>query len=351
MSVQSTGELMKVTIKEIAEAAGVSRGTVDRALNHRPGVNAEVADRIIRLAEEMGYRPDMAAKTLANKRYIKTIGVLLCSEGNPFFDDVIEGVDRALEELECFGVKGIVKKIKGFDEKLLLEKIDELLEQKMSGLVITPVDTAAVAEKIRELEEKRIPVVTINTSVSNVRHLAYVGCDYIASGYVAGELIGMMSNGCEQHAAVVIGFKNVLAQKQRLDGIRSILEKEYGNIHIDAELENHDDDDMSYEIVKDLLEKNPRICAVCLASAGVEGGIRAIREVLSKRKIRIVTFDLTEVVKRNLSEGVISATVYQEPFAQGYRGGEILGQYLLYGVRPENYIVKTNIFITTRYSL
>lgn len=77
MSVQSTGELMKVTIKEIAEAAGVSRGTVDRALNHRPGVNAEVADRIIRLAEEMGYRPDMAAKTLANKRYIKTIGVLL----------------------------------------------------------------------------------------------------------------------------------------------------------------------------------------------------------------------------------------------------------------------------------
>lgn len=347
----TTGEHMKVTIREIAEAAGVSRGTVDRALNHRSGVNAEVAGRIIRLAEEMGYRPDMAAKTLANRRHIKTIGVLLCAEGNPFFDEVIDGVNRALEEMGCFGIKGIVKKIKGFDEKLLLEKIDELLEKKISGLVITPVNTEAVAKKIQELEENRIPVVTINTNVSDVRHLAYVGCDYIASGYVAGELMGMMSNGCEQHAAVVIGFRNVLAQKQRLDGIKNILEKEYKNIHVDAELENHDDDDMSYEIVKDLLQKNPQISAVCLASAGVEGGLKAIREVLSERKIRIITFDLTEVVKRNLSDGVVSATVYQEPFAQGYKGVEILGQYLLYGIRPENDTVKTNIFITTRYSL
>ena len=46
---------MAVTIQQIAERAGVSRGTVDRALNHRGRINPEVAENICRLAEEMGY--------------------------------------------------------------------------------------------------------------------------------------------------------------------------------------------------------------------------------------------------------------------------------------------------------
>ena len=46
---------MAVTIQQIAEQAGVSRGTVDRALNHRGRINPEVAERICRLADEMGY--------------------------------------------------------------------------------------------------------------------------------------------------------------------------------------------------------------------------------------------------------------------------------------------------------
>ena len=97
---------MKVTIKKIAEVANVSRGTVDRALNHRPGINPEVAQRILKIADELGYQPDPAAKALAARRYVpKKIGVLLCSEGNPFFRKVIEGVDHALEELQHFGIE------------------------------------------------------------------------------------------------------------------------------------------------------------------------------------------------------------------------------------------------------
>lgn len=135
---------MKVTIREVAEAANVSRGTVDRALNHRPGVNPQVAERIIKIADELGYKPDMAARTLANKRYTKTIGVILCSEGNPFFNDVINGVNNALEEMGHFGIQNIVRKIKGFDADLLLKEIDGLLAEKISGLVITPVNSPNV---------------------------------------------------------------------------------------------------------------------------------------------------------------------------------------------------------------
>ena len=53
---------MPVTIKDIAKAANVSRGTVDRTLNDRGGVNPDVAARIKSLASEMGYKPNTIAK-------------------------------------------------------------------------------------------------------------------------------------------------------------------------------------------------------------------------------------------------------------------------------------------------
>lgn len=53
---------MRVTLNQIAEAAGVSRGTVDRALNHRGRINPEVAERILQIAKEMGYRRNLAGR-------------------------------------------------------------------------------------------------------------------------------------------------------------------------------------------------------------------------------------------------------------------------------------------------
>lgn len=342
---------MKVTIRQVAEAANVSRGTVDRALNHRPGVNPQVAERIIRIAKELGYRPDMAARTLANKKYTKTIGVLLCSEGNPFFENVINGVNHALEEMAHFGIQNSVKEIKGFDADIQLKNIDELMEEKISGLVITPVNSKRVAKRLQELEDNNIPVVTINTDISSVKHLAYVGCDYVTSGCVAGELLGMMSNGFKEHIAILIGSKMVMAQAQRLKGIKDTLKKDYSNISVDAVLENDDDDQKSYDLLKNLLHENPNLTTVCFAAAGVAGGIKAIHETDYGRRLRIVTYDLTDVVRENLKSGIISATVCQEPFRQGFMGVDILGRYLLYGTRPEESIVKTHIFIATKYNL
>ena len=56
---------MAVTLQKIAEVAGVSRGTVDRALNNRGRIRPEVADRIRKIADEMGYQPNLAGRALA----------------------------------------------------------------------------------------------------------------------------------------------------------------------------------------------------------------------------------------------------------------------------------------------
>ena len=55
---------MSVTIKQIAELANVSRGTVDKVLNHRPGVKAETKTKVLQIAKELNYEPNFLGKAL-----------------------------------------------------------------------------------------------------------------------------------------------------------------------------------------------------------------------------------------------------------------------------------------------
>ena len=80
------------TIKDIADLAGVSRGTVDRVLNHRGAVSPQTADKIMEIVRALDYRPNKAGTALAAQKKKYKIGVILFSEHNPFFDEVMEGV-------------------------------------------------------------------------------------------------------------------------------------------------------------------------------------------------------------------------------------------------------------------
>ena len=68
---------MAVTLQQIAQAAGVSRGTVDRALNHRGRIDPQVAEKIKQIAKEAGYQPNRAGRALAMSKKSVKIGVLV----------------------------------------------------------------------------------------------------------------------------------------------------------------------------------------------------------------------------------------------------------------------------------
>ena len=90
---------MGVTLQQIAEAAGVSRGTVDRALNDRGRIKPEVAEKIKKIAEEMGYQPNRAGRALAMAKQSVRIGVILQSADTPFMKKVLNGIEDAKAEV------------------------------------------------------------------------------------------------------------------------------------------------------------------------------------------------------------------------------------------------------------
>jgi len=90
----------------MAEALGVSIGTVDRALHDRPGINEQTRAKILDLAGSLGYRPNLAARFLSSRKQLR-IGVNLPREIASFFDLVRSGIEEAVRSVETSDVRMI----------------------------------------------------------------------------------------------------------------------------------------------------------------------------------------------------------------------------------------------------
>lgn len=338
---------MPVTSGKIAELAGVSRGTVDRALHNRGGVNPEVEKRIKRLAEQLGYKPDRAGKALSSRKNPPKIGVLLNSLGNPFFDEVKRGIAAAGSELADFRLKIMLKELKGYRVEDQLSSLEEFAAAGVKGIVIMPLNDPRVAEKMNELSEKGIGFVTVNTDIGGTKRIAYVGCDYIKSGRTAAGLAELIQPG-ETNLLIITGSVKNMGHNERISGFIETAEGRSG-LHLTDIAENQDDEETAYRVAAQKLREHPEINMIYMVSAGVSGAARAVSE--RSGKIHILCFDSTPQVVSLVKDKIITATICQEPFKQGYRSVQILFDAVVNGILPENELQYTDCQIKIRQNI
>lgn len=327
------------TIKEIAELAGVSRGTVDRVLNNRGSVNAKTAEKILEIAKAVDYRPNRAGLALAAQKRRLKLGVILFGNSNPFFDEVMKGVRYQEEKLASYNCSIVVKQI-SYDATEQLAAINELLSQEVHGIVLAPYNSPKIVQKINTLYDMGIPVVTTNTDVSNSKRIAYVGSNDFLSGETAGGLMGLMTTG-EIHTGIILGSQQILCHTDRACGFQSCIQKKYPRIHVTALVQNQDDEVESFHVTQQLLQTHPEINALYFAAGGVYGGCKAVLAENRSNSLTIITHDKVDTTRSFVKDGIISATICQQPFVQGSKSLDILFNYLTAGELPEkelNYV-------------
>ncbi len=337
------------TIKEIAELAGVSRGTVDRVLNKRGAVNPKTEAKILEIAKALDYKPNRAGIVLAAQKKKFKFGVVMFGIGNPFFDDVIAGFKEKEEELSGYNCTVLIRRISAFGVESQLEAIDSLLKEEINGLAISPQNDPSIAEKINELYDMGIPTVTFNTDISGSRRIAYVGSNYYQCGQTAAGLVHLMTSG-EVYIGIVSGYPNLLCHTERIAGFKSRL-KEYTNLHIVDFFENSDDDFISYDKTLKILEDHPEINALFFAAGGTYGGCKAILAANRQKHMKIVTFDKIKTTVEMMKEDVISATICQQPRIQGLLPLEILFDYLTTGESPKKEYNYTTVEIRIKENI
>ena len=187
---------MGVTIRQIAEAAGVSRGTVDRALNNRGRIRPEVAERIRAIADEMGYKPNQLGRALSMSRNNIKIGVILQGAETPFMKEVLKGIQEACAEVDNLGGTVLVHKIEHQNAEDVILAMEKMRMEEVRGIAMVPLDEERVKREIdRFVEEFRIPVVTFTSDVEDTKRLCFVGQNGVQCGRAAAGLMGELTGG------------------------------------------------------------------------------------------------------------------------------------------------------------
>ncbi|KAF2956700.1 LacI family DNA-binding transcriptional regulator [Marinitoga sp. 38H-ov] len=203
-----------VTIKDIAAAAGVSINTVSRALNDKPDINIKTKKRILEIAKEMGYVKNITASSLRNQK-TKTIGVIFEDSSNPFFAEVLKGIEKGARE------KNYNIILMNTEKNYTLERnaIKLLLEKRVDGLIITP--TQEKSEDIKELIKINIPFVVVGVHFEDIE-IDEIYSDDFFGGYLAGKYL--IEKG-RKKLIMLNGFNYKSVAKERFLGFKKALEE------------------------------------------------------------------------------------------------------------------------------
>ena len=186
---ESEGRTRAVGMRDIAKALGVSTGTVDRALNDKPGINPLTRQRVLNMARTMRYQPNLAARFLSSRKEIR-IAVNLPRTSALFFDYVWSGIQDAARPFEGNGVRLLLQHHASMIEGEM-EAFEAALEQDVRAIIICPGDPARMRPLIHKAAQRGIPVLCLTTDAPATERLACVYVDHFVSGSIVAELLGI----------------------------------------------------------------------------------------------------------------------------------------------------------------
>jgi len=204
-----------VTIKHVARACGLAPSTVSKALAGKPMVRQETRALVLAAAERLGYRASVLARSLRLQR-TWTVGALVADIANPFFAELVRGMEDALW---ARGYSLVICST-DYDARKELAFLHMLLDKRMDGLILA--STASDGDEVPRLRQRGVPYVLLNR-----RHRSqpsdYVGIDNEAG--VARAVAHLASLG-HRRIAFICGPPDSSAAAERLAGYRRELRRQ-----------------------------------------------------------------------------------------------------------------------------
>jgi len=343
----------RIRIKDIAIKAGVSAGTVDRVLHNRGEVAKETREYILSIVEELGYTPNILAKSLASRK-LHTIAALIPDSGtdNPYWEKPRLGIEQAHNEIKDFNT---VVSLYTYD----LNNIDSfsqsfrmVIDTEPDGFIFAPLLYQPSLDVINECEKRDIPYIFIDVNLEGCSNLAYFGQNAEQSGYLSAKL---MYNGLPDNCGVLVlkpvskeGVTHHLRKREK--GFLSFFyseenKKNIRSTSLEVDITGKDFTDK----LSSALENSAQIRGIFVTNS------RAFKvaQYLDSNNVRNITLIGYDLIAQNLEyleKGTISFLIGQKPEEQGYKSVHTLFNFLISGRQvnrinysPIDVIMKENI--------
>lgn len=333
---------MKITIRKIAEMAGVSRGTVDKVVHGRKGVSEEVRAAVQQIIDEHEYQLPKRELPSNIQKNIR-IAVIIPRITNPFFETVKKGIDNAMVHYHSEHVKIEYFFCDSVNINEILSILDYIREEKIDGVLMRGSQSNRLREKLNKLAEENIPVVLFDSDMPDCKRLCMIGEDSLASGRVAASLLAK-SIGGKGDVAIIGGLPDMLAHNARQQGFEQAIREKYSNIRIVETINSRDQSVIAYEKTGMLIQKHPNLRGIF----SVVGGTGDIGQALMDRQIKnvkIVCYNFTDDVVALVKKGIVDFAIGLTPYRQGGTALHTLLKYLLFHEKPASSFLEMPILI------
>ncbi len=317
------------TIKDIAQLAGVSKGTVDRVLHKRGKVSQKALDSINAVLDKIDYEPNIIARNLKNNK-IYTISVVM---PDPAFDSYwqpcVKGIEEAMKEFKAFNLSIKAHYFDPEDTKSFVAVNEAVLKLAPDAVLLAPLFNKEAVIMVEKYNRQEILVNTFNNQVESTAIRNFVGQDLYRSGRVAAKLMEAIAQK-GQIAIVHIDekFKNARHMQEKEKGFRNyFIEKESSDYEITTlKLKR-----TNYETkLADFLQENPDIRGFFITTSKAYQIARITNEAVQSN-ICIIGYDLLEKNINFLNEGIIDFLINQNPKQQVYLGISLLVDHFIFG--------------------
>jgi LacI family transcriptional regulator len=334
------------TQTDIAKVLNISRTTVARALNDSGYVDADLKEAIIRTAEQLGYKVNPIARTLAMKKE-RSIYCLLVSYNTDFANKLEDGIRAAENEFSHYGIKvNIIKNNPERPQDQLKALKNVFKDNTVEGLIIAPLLNDEIDKILQESAPSNLPIASINLHMTNEKSLFYVGSDHYKGGIIAADVLAKLI-GKEGKIAIFNTLNEYESLYKRYNGfIKKITDFNKIEIVNSCYLNSLEE---AYNLTKDILKEYSDLKGI-YSNTEVVYIAKALEE-LGRTDVKVIGNDLNESVKSYIRNGYIEATLHQRPYFQGYLVGKYMFNYIINGIKPINEITYVGYDIVTETNL
>ena len=303
-----------ITVKEIAEQAGVSLGTVDRVLHKRGRVSQENIDLITRIAQENGYVPNQLGRRLQKNQQLR-FGVLLPDMGkdHPFWGQIIDGIEEAKKELESLQIEIIYAFYSKLSEESFISAGRSLLSKGVVAYIVVPIGAFGMQQLVSLFPD--IPFAFVDSDLPGFSPRWNFTQDSDSAGATGARLMDMIGEEFDRVITLPLPRHKLNTSSRRAVAFSEA----YLRSHPDSKVGRIIADEIA-DAVDELLimSEGARMTGLFVinSQASVLCQILDNRGVLDK--FRIIGFDLSDSNKESLQAGKIFAIIGQRPRAQGH---------------------------------
>lgn len=292
----------KISIGDIALKTGLSRATIDRVINNRPGVGRKSKETVENALADLGYFRLAAIQPIERK----SVDIVLMDGSNPFFKEIRLGMSAALEGLgdrcdaRVFGVDA-------YSPDLLAEKL-EAIEDGVDCVITVGIDHGPVNAAIDRLEERGTRVITVFSDAPLSRRSTYVGQDNFAAGRAAGRLMLEITGGNAGEIVAMIGhlqfrhlidrrsgFEQFISQNSRVNPV--VFAEPYGG-----------DVNAARDIAEAVHRDYPNLAGIYLCG----GGQPPLFEAMGKMRAKKIAHEVTDFTRTAIFLGDLNLVIAQD---------------------------------------